>query len=66
MSAKTITHKQLAVTFTDTSHVAFAGGDVSRRTIVIDLTDEQQRLLSTEQHGEHRYEFITSITPIEQ
>lgn len=62
---KTITVKRLAVTFTDTSHVAFAGGDPARRVVIIDLTPEQQKSLEIVQHGEHRYEHITQFAPVE-
>ena len=57
--------KRLAVTFTDTSHVAFAGGDPQRRVVVIDLTEEQQDALKIIQYGEHKYEYISFINPIE-
>lgn len=64
---------QLAVTITDTSHVQFAGGDPVRRTILIDLTDEQAAKLTTESfhsgraddNVHHRYEYVTSITVVE-
>lgn len=63
---KKMVPRQMAVTFTDTSHVEYGGGDAIRRTVIIDLTEEQQSKMETAGSYPHRYEEITMITIVDR